>query len=96
MPSSKKIDPDRSPRAKRGIRGVALLAALGWIVAALLITDRIHTENLTGSLHNALVRSQTERHELSKELKSMSDELEVLEKRLSRYQSQQTQAAVTP
>jgi septal ring factor EnvC (AmiA/AmiB activator) len=96
MPSSKKDDQKRSPGVKRGVKGLALVGVLGWISAALLFADRIEAQDMTGSLHNALVRSQTERHELSKQLKSMSDELEVLEKRLSRYQNQETRAAVNP
>lgn len=96
MPSSEKDDQNRPRGAKRVVKGLALFGALGWIVAAVLVADKINAQNLTGSLHNALVRSQTERHELSKQLKTMSDELEVLEKRLTRYQNQETRTAVNP
>lgn len=96
MPSSEKDDQNRSPAAKRVAKGLALVGALGWIVAAVLFADKINAQNLTGSLHNALVRSQTERHELSKQIKTMSDELEVLKQRLTRYQNQETRAAVNP
>ena len=82
--------------SKRWSKGLAVLASLGWVVAALLVADRMHATNMNGALHNALVRSQTERHELSQELQRRSDELAALEKRLSRYQSWETQAAVNP
>ena len=77
-------------------KGLAILAVLGWAVAALLVADRMHTTNMNGALHNALVRSQTERHELSQELQRRTEELAALEKRLARYQSRETQAAVNP
>jgi len=96
MPSSK-TDPNQRPaRTRRRWRGLALFTTLGWIVAGLLIADKLYAQNMTSSLHNALVRSQTERHELSQELQRKSDELEALESRLSRYQQRQTQASATP
>ena len=83
------------PGKRRG-KGLAVLASLGWAVAALLIAERMYATNMNGALHNALVRSQTERHELSQELQRRTDELAALEKRLARYQSRETQAAVNP
>ncbi len=96
MSSGNKDDPKRSPNAKRGVRGIALFATLGWIAAALLIADKIHVRNMTASLHNALVRSQTERHELSQELERKSEELGALHERLSKYENRETQAAAHP
>jgi len=96
MLSSKNEPNERPSRTRRKWRGLALLTTLGWIVAGLLIADKIYAQNMTSSLHNALVRSQTERHELSQELQRMSDELEALQGRLSRYQQRQTQASATP
>ena len=96
MPKTKKDDPRPPTVSKRRGKGLAVLASLGWVVAALLVADRMHATNMNGALHNALVRSQTERHELSQELQRQSDELAALEKRLSRYQSRETQAAVNP
>ncbi len=96
MSSGKKDDPKSSPNAKRGIKGIALFATLGWTAASLPIADKIHVRNMSASLHNALVRSQTERHELSQELKRMSEELDALNERLSKYQSRETQATANP
>ena len=90
MSSSKNDDAKRSAGAKRWLKGAALLATSGWLVAGLLIADRMHARTLTGSLHNALVRSQTERHELTQELERMSGEMEALRQRLSRYRERQT------
>lgn len=95
MSDSKKNDQKKSP-AKRGVKGIALFATLGWIVASLLIADKFHAKNMNGSLHNALVRSQTARHELSRELDRMSEELGALHERLSKYRIRETQAAANP
>lgn len=86
----------KSAGVRRGVKGLALFAALGWIVAGLLIADTMYGQNMTTSLQGALVRSQTERHELSKELERKANEIKVLEKRLLRYQSQETRAAANP
>jgi len=96
MPSIKKDDVKQPSGAKRGRWVLVLFTALGWLVAGTLVADRIHAQDMTSSLHNALVRSQTERHELSQELARLSDELAALEKRLSRYRDLQSQAAATP
>ena len=96
MPNSKTDDSTSPTGSKRRGKGLAILATLGWAVAALLVADRMHATKMNGALHNALVRSQTERHELSQELQRRSDALVALEKRLSRYQSRETQAAVNP
>lgn len=96
MPNIKEDNPRPPTGSKRRGKGLAVLASLGWVVAALLVAERMHDTNVNGALHNALVRSQTERHELSQELQRTSDELAALEKRLSRYQSRETQAAVNP
>ena len=96
MPSSKHDPNERPSRTRRKRRSLALFTTLGWIVAGLLIADKIYAQNMSSSLHNALVRSHTERHELSQELQRMSDELEALQSRLSRYQQRHTQASATP
>lgn len=96
MPSSKNEPSERPAGPRRRLRGLALLTTLGWIVAGLLIADRIYAQNMTSSLHNALVRSHAERHELSQELQRMSDEMETLQDRLARYQQRQSQASATP
>lgn len=96
MPNIAKDDPRAPIRSKRWGKGLTVLASLGWVVAALLVAERMHATNMNGALHNALVRSQTERHELSKELERRSHELAALEQRLARYQSRETQAAVNP
>ena len=96
MSNSNQIAAQQPVTAKRRVRAVTLLTLLGWLVAGLLVADKIYAQNLNSSLHKALVRSQTERHELTQELKRMSDELEALHERLSRYQKRQTQAAATP
>lgn len=96
MPSSKNDHVERPAGARRSLRGLALLTTVGWIVAGLLIADKLYAQNMTSSLHNALVRSQTERHELSQELRRVSDEMEALQDRLSRYQQRQSQASATP
>jgi len=92
---SKKNDMKKSP-AKRWVKSIALFATLGWIVVFLLIADKIHAKDMNGSLHNALVRSQTARHLLLVDLKRKSEELDALQERLSRYQNRETQAAVNP
>lgn len=84
------------PRARLGAKGLALLAILGWLIASLLVADKLHAQNMNGSLHNALVRSQTARQLLSTELKQKSLEIEALEKKLSRFQRRETQAAANP
>jgi hypothetical protein len=96
MSSTRKDEAERPGGAKRSLRGLALFTTVGWVVAGFLIADKVYDQNTTSSLHNALVRSQTERHELSQELERMSDKLEALQERLSRYQKQQTQASATP
>jgi hypothetical protein len=96
MFSSKNEPVERPAGARRGLRGLALLTTVGWIVAGLLIADKIYAQNMTSSLHNALVRSQTERHELSQELQRMSGEMAALQDRLSRFQQRQSQASATP
>jgi len=96
MPSNKKDDPRSPPGAKRRGKAVALMAISGWLAVAVMIADRVHATNMNGSLHNALVRSQTERHELSQELQRLSDEVDTLQNRLSRHQSRETQSAVNP
>ena len=95
MPNSDKHDTPKSS-AKRGRLGITIFAVLGWTVASLLIAEKIHAENLNGALHGALVRSQTERQALSQELERMSQEMDVLENRLSLYRSRDSQAAVAP
>lgn len=96
MPNSKTDDSPSPTGSRRRGKGLAILATLGWVVVALLAADRIHASNMNGALHNALVRSQTERHELTQELQRRSDALAALEMRLARYQSRETQAAVNP
>jgi hypothetical protein len=91
----KKKDKTKSP-AKRGVKGLVLFATLGWVVVSLLVADKIHAKNMNGALHNALVRSQSARQLLWSELKQKSSELEALEKRLSRYQTQESKATVNP
>ena len=95
MTDSKNNDMKKSP-AKRWVKGIALFATLGWVAVFLLIADKIHAKDMNGSLHNALVRSQTARHLLLRDLKSKSEELDALQERLSRYQNRETQAAVNP
>lgn len=96
MIGSKTDDPRPSAGGKRNLKGVALFTAAGWLAVGLLVADRMHTTDMTSSLHNALVRSQTERHALSQELDRMSTEVEALQKRLSLYQKRETQAAANP
>ena len=86
----------KKPPAKRWVKAIALFAALGWIVVSLLIADKIHAKEMNGSLHNALVRSQTARHMLLRDLKRMSEEVDALHERLSKYQNRETQAAANP
>ena len=85
----------KSP-AKRWVKGIALFATLGWIAVFLLIADKIHAKDMNGSLHNALVRSQTARHMLLRDLKHKSEELDALHVRLSKYQNRETQSAANP
>jgi hypothetical protein len=92
---SKKNGMKKSP-AKRWVKAIALFAALGWIAVSLLIADKIHAKEMNGSLHNALVRSQTARHMLLRDLKRMSEEVDALHERLSKYQNRETQAAANP
>jgi len=92
---SKKKDKTKSP-VRRGVKGLVVFATLGWVAASLLAADKIHAKNMNGSLHGALVRSQSARQLLSWELKEKSSELEALEKRLSRYQNQESKAVVNP
>jgi septal ring factor EnvC (AmiA/AmiB activator) len=96
MSDNKQDDVKQPAGAKRGRWALVLFTAVGWLAAGTLVADRIHAQDMTSSLHNALVRSQTERHELSQELARMTEELAALEKRLSRYRDQQSQAAATP
>ncbi len=95
MTGSKKNDMKKSP-AKRWVKGIALFATLGWIAVFLLIADKIHAKDMNGSLHNALVRSQTARHMLLLDLKRKSEELDALHVRLSKYQNRETQSAANP
>jgi hypothetical protein len=95
MSGSKKNGMKKSS-AKRWVKGIALFATLGWIVVSLLITDKIQAKEMNGSLHNALVRSQTARHFLLQDLKRMSEEVDALHKKLVKYQTRETQAAANP
>ncbi len=95
MSGSKKNGVKKSP-AKRWVKGIALFATLGWIAVSLLIADKIHAKDMNGSLHNALVRSQTARHLLLWDLKRMSEEVDALHEKLSKYQNRETQAAANP
>ena len=67
MPSDKQ-DKAAKPSARRWTKTLTLFASIGWLAAGLLAADKINAQNMTSSLHNALVRSQTERHILSQEL----------------------------
>ncbi|MDX1574954.1 MAG: hypothetical protein R3285_02095 [Kiloniellales bacterium] len=95
MFGSKKKD-EAKPTARRGIKALVLVATLGWVLASLMVADKLHAQNMNGSLHSALVRSQTARQLLSSELKQKSLEIEALEKKLSRYQRRESQAAANP
>ena len=95
MSGNKKNGMKKSP-AKRWVKGIALFATLGWIVVSLLVADKIHAKDMNGSLHNALVRSQTARHMLLLDLKRKSEELDALHVRLSKYQNRETQSAANP
>ena len=77
-------------------KGIAIIAALGWITAAVLITDKIQANRMTSTLHGALVRSHSERRVLSQEPERISVELDTLKNKLSRYQSREAQAATAP
>ena len=82
----------RRPAFKTRAKIMAFLAFLGWSVVALLIADKIHAQNMTDALHDALVRSQTARHVLSKKLQHLTEELDALERRLSKHQDRDTEA----
>ena len=94
MPSDKQ-DKAAKPSARRWTKTLTLFASIGWLAAGLLAADKINAQNMTSSLHNALVRSQTERHILSQELQRMTGEVDALQERLSRYRERET-AQETP
>ena len=96
MSSSKKADQKRSLIGTRVGKTIIIIAALGWITAAVLIADKIQDNTMTSSLHGALVRSHSERRALSQELERYSAELDTLKDRLSRYQSREAQITTAP
>ncbi len=96
MSSSKKADQKRSLIGTRVGKTIIIIAALGWITAGVLITDKIQDNGMTSTLHGALVRSHSERRALSQELDRISAELDTLKNKLSRYQSREAQAATAP
>ncbi len=76
-------------RVGKTIATIATISALGWITAGVLIADKIQDNGMTSSLHGAVVRSHSERRALSQELDTLKD-------RLSRYQNQEAQTATAP
>ncbi len=96
MSSSKEANQKKSLGGRRVGKTIIIIAALGWITAAVLITDKIQDNTMTSTLHGALVRSHSERRALSQELEQMYAELDTLKDRLSRYQSREAQAATAP
>ncbi len=96
MSSSKKADQKRSLIGTRVGKTIIIIAALGWITAAVLIADKIQDNGMTSTLHGALVRSHSERRALSQELERYSAELDTLKVRLSRYQSREAQITTAP
>ena len=89
MSSSKKANQKKSLGGTRVGKGIAIIAALGWITTAVLIADKIQTNTMTSTLHGALARSHSERRALSQELERISAELDTLKNKLSKYQSRE-------
>ncbi len=96
MSSSKKANQKKSLGGTRVGKIIIIIAALGWITAAVLIADKIQDNRMTSSLHGALVRSHSERRAQSQELERISAELDTLKDRLSRYQSREAQITTAP
>ncbi len=96
MSSSKEANQKKSLGGTRVGKTIIIIAALGWITAGVLITDKIQDNTMTSTLHGALVRSHSERRALSQELERLSAELDTLKDRLSRYQNQEAQTATAP
>ncbi len=96
MSSSKEANQKKNLGGRRVGKTIAIIAALGWITAAVLIADKIQDNRMTSSLHGALFRSHSEHRSLSQELERMSAERDTLKDRLSRYQSREAQAATSP
>ncbi len=96
MSSSKKANQKKSLGGTRVGKTIIIIAALGWITAGVLITDKTQDNGMTSTLHGALVRSHSERRALSQELERMSVELDALKDKLSRYQNQEAQTATAP
>ncbi len=96
MSSNNKADQEKSPAGTRVGKIIAIIAALGWITAGVLIADKIQANRMTSTLHGALVRSHSERRALSQELDGISAELDTLKDRLSRYQNREAQTTTAP
>ncbi len=96
MSSNKKADQKKSLGGTRVGKIIIIIAALGWITAGVLITDKIQDNRMTSTLHGALVRSHSERRALSQELERISAELDIHKDRLSRYQSREAQTTTAP
>jgi hypothetical protein len=96
MSSSKKANQKENLGGRRVGKTIAIVAALGWITAGVLIADKIQDNGMTSSLHGALVRSHSERRALSQELEQYSAELDTLKDGLSRYQSREAQTTTAP
>ncbi len=96
MSSSKEANQKKNLGGRRVGKTIAIIAALGWITAGVLIADKIQDNGMTSSLHGALVRSHSERRALSQELERYSAELDTLKDRLSRYQSREAQITTAP
>ena len=56
---SSRTKDETSPPAKRGIKGLVVIATLGWVIASLMVADKLYAQTMNGSLHNALVRSHS-------------------------------------
>ncbi len=96
MSSSKKANKKKSLGGTRVCKIIIIIAALGWITAGVLITDKIQDNRMTSTLHGALVRSHSERCALSQELERISAEFDTLKDRLSRYQNREAQTTTAP
>ncbi len=96
MSSSKEANQKKNLGGRRVGKTIAIIAALGWITAGVLITDKIQDNGMTSTLHGALTRSHSERRALSQELERISAELDTLKNKLSRYQSREAQTATAP
>ena len=83
-------------RRRRSGKAFAVVAVLGWLVAAALVADKYYAIATNDAMSEALIRSHSERHSLSQELDRVSAELETVKSRLSKYQSREIRAAGAP